>query len=293
MTAPALNCLTEHINSMNIKITTLVENTVGIGGSRELIGEHGLAFLIETGAQRILFDTGQYLALENNARILGIDLATIDTVVLSHGHYDHTGGLRHLLKRNTHFSLYAHPDVFARKLIQRNKQYRKVGMPVAKKALVQSGIKLYLDSESVEIAPHIRTTGEIPLEANFESVAQGFFVEKDGYQVRDTLADDQALILKTGKGSVVVLGCSHRGIINTLNHVRKISGEKKIYALMGGLHLVKTTGEKLDNILQHLQRFDLEKIIVGHCTGSHAIQELYTRFEDKVVINTVGHTITF
>jgi 7,8-dihydropterin-6-yl-methyl-4-(beta-D-ribofuranosyl)aminobenzene 5'-phosphate synthase len=82
---------------MKFKITTLVENTVGIGGSRELIGEHGLAFLIETDAQRILFDTGQYLALENNARVLGSDLATIDTVVLSHGHYDHTGGLRHLL----------------------------------------------------------------------------------------------------------------------------------------------------------------------------------------------------
>ena len=278
---------------MTVKITTLVENTVGIGGSRELIGEHGLAFLIETGAQRILFDTGQYLALQNNARILGIDLAAIDTVVLSHGHYDHTGGLRHLLARNSHFSLYAHPDVFARKLIKRNNQYRQVGMPVGKETLVQKGVTLCLHTEPVQIAPNILTTGEIPLESNFESVAQGFFVEKDGYQVRDTLADDQALILKTGKGPVVVLGCSHRGIINTLNHVKKISGEEKIYALMGGLHLFKTTGENLDTILQHLQRFDLEKMVVGHCTGSHAIQALHTRFENKVVINTVGHTITF
>jgi 7,8-dihydropterin-6-yl-methyl-4-(beta-D-ribofuranosyl)aminobenzene 5'-phosphate synthase len=278
---------------MKFKITTLVENTVGIGGSRDLIGEHGLAFLIETDAQRILFDTGQYLALENNARVLGSDLATIDTVVLSHGHYDHTGGLRHLLERNRHFSLYAHPDVFARKLIKRNNQYRQVGMPVGKETLVQKGVTLCLHTEPLQIAPNILTTGEIPLESNFESVAQGFFVDKDGHQVPDSLADDQALILKTGKGTVVVLGCSHRGIINTLNHVKKICGQKRIYALLGGLHLVKTTGEKLDTILQYLQRFDLEKMVVGHCTGSHAIQALYARFEDKVIINTVGHTITF
>ncbi|MBW2438434.1 MAG: MBL fold metallo-hydrolase [Deltaproteobacteria bacterium] len=278
---------------MKVKITTLVENAVGIGGSRELIGEHGLAFLIETGAQRILFDTGQYLALENNARVLDSDLATIDTVVLSHGHYDHTGGLRHLLEHNPHFSLYAHPDVFARKLIKRENRYREVGIPVAKEALVQKGVKLYLDAEPVEIAPNILTTGEIPLESRFESVAHEFFVEKDGHQVRDTLADDQALILNTGKGPVVILGCSHRGIINTLNHVKKISGQKTIYALMGGLHLVKTTGEKLDTILQYMQRFNLEKMVVGHCTGSHAIQALNARFKDKVAINTVGHTITF
>ena len=278
---------------MKVKITTLVENTVGISGSRELIAEHGLAFLIETGTQRILFDTGQYLALENNACILGIDLATIDKVVLSHGHYDHTGGLKHLLTRNSAFSLYAHPDVFARKMIKRDNQYREIGMPVAKEVLVQKGVKLYLDTASRQIAPHILTTGEIPLESNFESVAEGFFVEKDGRQDPDTLADDQALILNTGKGLVVVSGCSHRGIINTLNHVKKISGEKRIYALMGGLHLVKTTSGKLDTILRYLHRFDLEKMVVGHCTGSHAIQALHARFEDKVVINTVGHTVTF
>ncbi|MGD8993364.1 MAG: MBL fold metallo-hydrolase, partial [Desulfobacterales bacterium] len=155
---------------MKFKITTLVENTVGIGGSRKLIAEHGLAFLIETGTQRILFDTGQYLALENNARILGIDLATVDKVVLSHGHYDHSGGLKHLLACNSDFSLYAHPDVFARKMIERDNQYREIGMPVGKEVLVQKGVKLYLDTASLPITPHILTSGEIPLESKFESV---------------------------------------------------------------------------------------------------------------------------
>ena len=155
----------------------------------------GLAFLIETGKQRILFDTGQYLALKNNARVLGKDLATIDMVVLSHGHYDHTGGLRHLLECNAAFSLYAHPDVFARKLIKRKGQYRKVGIPVPKDALVKKGVALNLNTGPVALTPEIMTSGEIPLASAFETVAEGFFVEKDGRMVPDTLADDQALIL--------------------------------------------------------------------------------------------------
>ncbi len=278
---------------MTIKITTLVENTVAIGNSRELIGEHGLAFLIETGVRRILFDTGQYQALKNNARVLGSDLETIDTVVLSHGHYDHTGGLKHLLAHHSNFSLYAHPDVFARKLIKRKGQYRDVGIPVSEEDLVTKGVSLYLDAGPVEIAPNVVTSGEIPLKSTFETVAEGFYVEKDGRKVSDLLADDQALILTTGKGPVIVLGCSHRGIINTLNHVCNIIGQKRIYALMGGLHLVKTSGKKLDTIMHALQDFGLEKIVVGQCTGNHAVQALYTRFADKVVINTVGYTITF
>ncbi len=278
---------------MTIKITTLVENTVAIGSSRELIGEHGLAFLIETGARRILFDTGQYLALKNNARVLGSDLATIDTVVLSHGHYDHAGGLKQLLVHNSNFSLYAHPDAFNDKLIRRKGQYRKVGIPISEKDLASQGVTICLDAAPVEIAPNMMTTGEIPLQSAFETVAERFYTEKDGHKVPDTLADDQALILKTGKGLVVVLGCSHRGIINTLNHVCHITGQKQIYAVMGGLHLVKTSGEKLDTIMQHLQGFKLEKIVVGHCTGNQAIQAMFARFKDKVVINTVGNTITF
>ncbi|MGD8961281.1 MAG: MBL fold metallo-hydrolase [Desulfobacterales bacterium] len=277
---------------MKIKITTLVENTVGIGGSRELIAEHGLAFLIETGTQRILFDTGQYLALENNTRVLGEDLATIDTVVLSHGHYDHAGGLKHLLACNSDFSLYAHPGVFARKIVKRKRQYRKVGISVSKDELVQKGIRLCLSTAPVELTPEIMTTGEIPLASSFESVAEGFFVEKNGRRDPDALADDLALILKTARGAVVVLGCSHRGIINTLQHVSKITGQKRIYAVLGGLHLVKATAAKLETIMYHLQRFDLQRIVVGHCTGNHAIQALYARFKDKVVQNTVGHTFS-
>jgi 7,8-dihydropterin-6-yl-methyl-4-(beta-D-ribofuranosyl)aminobenzene 5'-phosphate synthase len=278
---------------MQFKITTMVENAVPIMSGKKLIGEHGLSFLIETRGQRLLFDTGQYMALENNARVLGTDLAGVDKVILSHGHYDHTGGLKHLLNCNSHFSLYAHPDVFARKLMKRKGRYREIGNPVSKNDLVKSGVKLVLDYAPVEITPKILTTGEIPLEGEIESVAKGFFVDKDGRKIPDTLADDLAVILKTGRGPVVVLGCSHRGVINTLSHVQNIIGEKNIYAVIGGLHLVKTTGKKLGTIIERLERFNLEKIVVGHCTGNDAIQALYSRFKDKLILNTVGNIITF
>jgi 7,8-dihydropterin-6-yl-methyl-4-(beta-D-ribofuranosyl)aminobenzene 5'-phosphate synthase len=249
--------------------------------------------LIETRGHRLLFDTGQYLALENNARILDIRLAEIDSVVLSHGHYDHTGGLTHLLNCHSHFSLYAHPDVFARKLRKHKGRYREIGIPIKKNDLAKSGVELVLDSAPVEITPGILTTGEIPLEYEFEAVAKGFFVDKGGRKIHDALADDLALILKTGKGPVVVLGCSHRGVINTLSHVQNILGEKRIYAVLGGLHLVKTAGKKLETIIRHLKRFGLQKIVVGHCTGNHALQQLYHQFKDKVILNTVGNVITF
>ncbi len=278
---------------MQFKITTLVENTVPIMGDRKLIGEHGLSFLIETRGHRLLFDTGQYLALENNTRILDIRLAGIDSVVLSHGHYDHTGGLTHLLNCDSGFSLYAHPDVFARKLMKRKGRYRKVGIPIRKKELVKNGVKLVLGSAPMEITSRILTTGEIPLESELESVAGGFFIDKNGRKIPDSLADDLALILKTGKGAVVVLGCSHRGVINTLSHVQNILGKRRIYAVLGGLHLVKTTGKKLETIIRHLKRFDLQKIVVGHCTGNQAIQELYHQFRDRVILNSVGNVITF
>jgi 7,8-dihydropterin-6-yl-methyl-4-(beta-D-ribofuranosyl)aminobenzene 5'-phosphate synthase len=278
---------------MRFKVTTLVENTVAIMSGKKLIGEHGLSFLIETRGQRLLFDTGHYMAFENNARVLGIELAGIDKVVLSHGHHDHTGGLKHLLDGNSNFALYAHPDVFARKLEKRKGRYRKIGIAVSKNELAKRGVKLILDTGPVEIAPKIMTTGEIPMQTDFESVAEGFFIEKSGRKIPDTLADDLSLILKTDKGPVVVLGCSHRGVINTLSHVQNILAGKSIYAVMGGMHLVKATGEKLETVMQHLQRFNLEKIVVGHCTGNEAIQALYARFKDKIILNTVGNVITF
>jgi 7,8-dihydropterin-6-yl-methyl-4-(beta-D-ribofuranosyl)aminobenzene 5'-phosphate synthase len=277
---------------MNFKITTLCENNVAQGGE-SLLGEHGLSFYIEAEKRRILFDTGQNLALVNNAEVLGIDLSRIDTVVLSHGHYDHSGGLKSLLECNRDFTLYAHPEVFGRKVKGCGDNPKYIGIPVDRKVLEQKGVKVRLDKNPVRIAPGITTTGEIPLENDFETVGSIFYLKKGEDYAADTLADDRALVLDTDKGSVVVLGCSHRGVVNTINHVTRITGGKTIHAILGGLHLGKASEDKLDKIMSHLHGFGLEKIGVGHCTGPQAFLALANGFKNRVYLDTVGNVMEF
>ncbi len=277
---------------MHFKVTTLSENNIG-PSSQGLIAEHGLAFYIEAADRRILFDTGQNLVIANNAEVLGIDLVRIDTVVLSHGHYDHTSGIKTLLKCNTGFTLYAHPDVFDAKLREKGDDYKYIGIPVDRKELEQKGIKIQLDRDPVSIAPGITTTGEIPLDNDFEKVGSIFYLKKGEDYPADTMVDDRAMILDTDQGVVVLLGCTHRGVINTLDHVTQISGRNTIHAIMGGLHLGNASGEKLATVIEHLHAFGLEKIGVGHCTGYKAFAALASEFKDKVFLNVVGNVMQF
>jgi len=272
---------------MKFKVTTLCENNIG-HGSQNLIGEHGLSFYIEADDRRILFDTGQNLGLANNAEVLGIDLSRIDTVVLSHGHYDHSSGLKSLLDCNTDFTLCAHPDVFSPKVRGAGDGHKYIGIPVDRNVLEQKGVKIQFDQDPVSLAPGITTTGTIPLSNEFEAVGSEFYLKNGDDFTADILADDRALILDTAKGLVVVLGCSHRGVINTLNHVTQIAGRNTIHAILGGLHLGKASDEKLANIIDHLHTFGLDKIGVGHCTGPKAFVALANAFGDKVFLNTVG-----
>jgi 7,8-dihydropterin-6-yl-methyl-4-(beta-D-ribofuranosyl)aminobenzene 5'-phosphate synthase len=277
---------------MNFKVTTLCENNIGHGG-KNLIGEHGLSFYVEADDRCILFDTGQNLAIANNAEVLGIDLSRIDTVVLSHGHYDHSSGLKTLLSCNTDFTLCAHPDIFSPKVRGEGDGHKYIGIPVDRNSLEQKGVKIKLDKDPVSLAPGITTTGEIPFTNDFEAVGSEFYLRNGDDFTADTLADDRALILDTKKGLVVLLGCSHRGVINTLNHVTKIAGRNTIHAILGGLHLGKASDEKLEKIVDHLHAFGLDKIGVGHCTGPKAFVALANAFGDKVFLNTVGNVMKF
>ena len=277
---------------MNFKVTTLCENNIG-HGSKNLIGEHGLSFYVEANDRRILFDTGQNLALSNNAEVLGIDLSRIDTVVLSHGHYDHSSGLKTLLNCNTDFTLCAHADVFSPKVKGAGDSHKYIGIPVERIALEQKGVKIKLDKDPSQIAPGITTTGTIPLSHEFEAVESDFYLKNGDDFTADTLADDRALILDTKKGLVVLLGCSHRGVINTLNHITQITGRERVHAILGGLHLGKASDAKLEKIVDHLRTFELDKIGVGHCTGPKAFVALANAFGDKVFLNTVGNVMEF
>lgn len=281
---------------MKVTVTTLVENTVG--SSLDLIAEYGLSFFIEIENHRILFDTGLGFALVNNSKPLNIDLSTVDSVVLSHGHIDHAGGLVQLIAQNQTFTLYAHPGVFDNKLLKNDEvsdvsvthseKYVAVGVADDRVVIENSGIELQLSNEPVELFPGVMTTGCIPMRTHFEEIESIFFVGEKGHELPDLIEDDMALIIDSDKGTIVVLGCTHRGIVNTLNHVVALTANKKIHAVMGGLHLLHADSNKLDTIIAQLQQFNIDKLVVGHCTGFDAIHRLRDAFGDGLVLNKVG-----
>ena len=140
---------------------------------------------------------------------------------------------------------------------------------------------------------HVKSDYFRPIETYFEEVESGFFIKQDNEVIPDTLADDRALILDTEKGVVVLLGCSHRGVINTLNHVADLTGKQMVHAILGGLHLGKASDVKLEKIIDHLRGFGLKMVGVGHCTGPRAFVTLANEFKDRVYLNTVGNVMEF
>jgi 7,8-dihydropterin-6-yl-methyl-4-(beta-D-ribofuranosyl)aminobenzene 5'-phosphate synthase len=252
----------------NIVITPVVENTTPTGMG--LIGEHGLSFLIENNGETVLFDTGQGLAFENNMKVLGKDISKIDKLVLSHGHYDHTGALGVIAEKKA-FELFAHPACFLPKLASFDEvNFLDIGCPFSKEYLEQKGVKMHLSEKSQKVSDNIITIGEVEFTNDFEIVEQHFYSEREGKKIKDSVPDDLGIVIDTDKGNVLILGCTHRGIINTLTHVSKLIGSKKFHTVMGGLHLGGADDKKMDLIIEKLKDFEIENLVTGHCTGSFA-----------------------
>ncbi len=277
---------------MQIKITTIAENTVPTGFGQ--LGEHGLSFLIEYGDETILFDTGQGLALANNAISMGADLKKTDTVVLSHGHYDHTGGLKTLMNLGAKYDLIAHPDVFSEKLAMHPKLgFIPIGIPLKRDSLEESGVRIKLDSGPVDVAKGVTATGEIPMITEYEKIEPMLFVREGGKEIPDPLADDQALIIEADEGLVVLFGCAHRGIINTLKRIKEITGKGTVHTILGGLHLERAPEAQIEKSIEALGEYELRSIQPAHCTGVRAVAPLMRAFGGRVAPCTVGNILIF
>ena len=275
---------------MAIRITTLSENTAGSG---EFIGEWGLSILVETKEATVLLDTGKGYSMTHNADTLGIDLGKIERVVLSHGHFDHTGGLRQLLRRmKKEVVLVAHPDVWQPKYLRREgESHRFIGIPFQQNELESLGARFHLSSQPVHIAQGVMTTGEIPMVTGFEQVDSGLFVKEGSAWKPDKVMDDQALIVKTRQGLIVILGCAHRGMINTLYYAKHIAGDEKIYAVIGGSHLISASEERLWQTIAVLRDLEVQRLGLCHCTDLPAISVLAQEFGDKFFFNKAGSSI--
>jgi 7,8-dihydropterin-6-yl-methyl-4-(beta-D-ribofuranosyl)aminobenzene 5'-phosphate synthase len=273
-----------------MRITTLVENTVN---KPDLIAEHGLSFLLETEDEAILFDTGQGYAIRHNAEKMGIDLTKVQKIVISHGHYDHTGGLEEALKCHEGVHVYGHPNIFERKYsIDDNKQ-RFIGIPYTKETLESKGVELNLSRDSLQIADNILTTGEIERQIEFEVISNRLCVMRDGIMQKDDILDDLALVVFGQKGIAVILGCGHSGIVNTLIHVCQMTNNTPISLVVGGIHLIDATSDRIHKTIDLLREFNIERLALCHCTGMLAMAEIYHSFGCKLIINNVGTRIEF
>jgi 7,8-dihydropterin-6-yl-methyl-4-(beta-D-ribofuranosyl)aminobenzene 5'-phosphate synthase len=274
---------------MEIKITTLSENTANTVN----LAEWGLSMLVEADGLKVLFDTGSGIAAVHNAQLLGVDLSAVDRIVLSHGHYDHTGGLLEVLRIAGQKEVIAHPDIWGRKYGRmEGGPERYVGIPFIREGLEVMGASFHLSTKPVKLSDHMMTTGEIPILTDYESV-ETYLLVKEGEELKqDSLNDDLALIIDTDFGLVVILGCSHHGIVNTLQHVRKLTGKELIYAAIGGTHLVHASKERLKKTAAALKEMGVQYLGVSHCTGFASSAYLAREFGDRFFLNNAGTRIT-
>ncbi len=273
---------------MRIRFTILCDNYANFG--LPVLAEHGFSLLLE--AQKpILFDAGKETIIRNST-FFGIDFRKIDTVVVSHGHYDHTEGLYHLIKVGWRGRVVGHPENFSDRYAERKDKMIHVGIPYKKEFLEARGVEFISTRKPFELEKGIVLSGEVPRINDFEVGDESLYIKSGNNYIKDPFLDDQSLFIETEEGILVVLGCAHAGIINILDHARCIFGSNtKFFGIVGGTHLGMCSKDQLKKSIEELRRFSFKFIIPTHCTGILAFCALRDVFFEKIVLGGVGKRV--
>jgi len=246
-------------------------------------GEHGLAFLVESPAGRVLFDTGASgTVLLHNLEAVGVSPESINALAISHGHRDHTGGLPTFLQRRPGLPLYAHFDLLRERFSQREGEMRAIGIPLSPEALRHLA-DLRLSPEPQEILPGVWTSGEIADRSEPEGRSTHHFVRGETGWEPDPYRDDMALVLETARGLALLCGCCHAGLLNTLAHVERVF-QRPVTAIIGGTHLISADADHLERVRQKMLEMKwVHTIYLNHCSGETAFLTLLMTLGPGVV----------
>lgn len=318
--------------TQNVEITVLVDNqadlmlkstdTVKRYTDEPLLAEHGFAALVDLqeAGVRILWDAGvTTIALLENVGRLEIDLTTVDMIALSHGHDDHYAAMTDVIKKiagrpsfrewdknataeeigawikGHRVTLVAHPAAF-RERWEISKDGTKSWMETAPRAEWEAvGADIILSEGPYQLGPGCWITGAIP-RLSFEQAGTPpdlHYREGDEF-IRDYLDDDQSIVINVrGKGLVVLTGCAHSGIVNTVNYAKEISGVDRVHAILGGFHLCHATDEEIQRTIDAIKEMEPAMVVPSHCTGFKAISQFAHQMADEFVLGTVGTKYLF
>ena len=275
------------------KVTVICENSVQT--PLPVAGEHGLSFYIEGDEGDTLFDTGQGIGLLHNMKMLGKDASGIKRIILSHGHYDHTGGLLPLLEEiKTEIPVYLHPAAFNEKsALLPSGDLRNIGFQASREVYESKGASFREIPGFAKVADSVYAISDIKHHDGWKAWDTRLMRKTDNGISADPFEDDLSLILETAQGPVVLLGCAHAGIIEILESISKETGYKSFHAVIGGTHLDSAPAGYVKGAVEALKEYKVQVIAVSHCTGFRVACMFAHEFKDKFINASVGRIFEF